>query len=195
MSARILICGFTIASYFAFAAPSDAAPGPDAQGARYPTCTQAQAYNKMLALGRAQARIMAANPSGGQTIGARISIEVSRVGQVLADKKFSEACAKYDEIAGRYDLDLKKESNGLITYEELAKDGGKRGGICSQADASKKVIDLNRQVSEKVSRGESKQDAFQQFNEDAGRLSELLYTDPSKMCASLDGLKGKYGLN
>jgi len=156
------------------------------------SCTEAQAYNKMMALSRAQARFMAL---GSETIGTEMMMESAGVGQTLADKKYDDACAKYEAIAVKYKIDLKKEALGLVTYEELAKDGGKRGGSCSQAEAHIKMMGMHQQLEDKAALGEVSRDIFTTFGKDTTKLGELMFTDPSEMCKQLDGLKGKYKLN
>lgn len=126
--------------------------------------------------------------------GAELAKATSAVGQTLADKKFAEACAQYDQIAQKFGVDLKKESEGMVTYQEILKDGGKRGGACSQADASKKMMDMHQQLEDKAAMGEVDRDIFRKFGDDTAKLTELLLTNPSEMCKKLDELKPKYGV-
>lgn len=154
-------------------------------------CSEADAYNKMMALGRVQSRLMSGKDL---RVGGELAQEVANVGQVLADKKFDQACAQYDAIAKKYNVDLQKETQGLVTFDELQKDGGKRGGECSQADASIKMMNMHQQLEDMAALGDVDRDIFRKFGDDTSKLSELLLTNPSEMCRKLDALKPKYGL-
>ena len=155
-------------------------------------CTESEAYDKMMALGRAQSRIMSSGGQAGMSVGSKLATDTAMVGQMLADKKFGEACRKYDEIAAKYKIDLTKEQDGMVTYNELAKDGGKRGGECGLAEAQKKMMGMHQQLQDQVALGDVDSNVFRQFGEDTAKLNELMFTDPSEVCRRLDGLKEKY---
>ncbi len=159
------------------------------------SCDENAAYNKMMALGRAQSRIIGSGGQAAQQTGMRITMDSASISELLAQKKFDEACAKYDAVAKKFGIDLAKESEGLVTMQELSKDGGKRGGICSQADAHIKMMNLHNQLQDKVALGDVDQDVIKRFNNDSTKFGELMYTDPSEMCRKLDTLKEKYKLN
>lgn len=157
-------------------------------------CNQTEAYNKMLALNKAQARIAAASPQSVDSAGTKLAMESAGIGQLLADQKFDEACKQYEMLAIKYGIDLKKEAKGMVTFEELAKDGGARGGECGVAEASKKMMGLHEQLQDKVALGEVSSDVFRDFGKDTEKYGELMMTNPSEVCRQLEGLKTKYKL-
>ena len=169
---------FLFASTNAFAAP----------------CTENDAMNKMLALNRAMGRMTASGNLTPDSPGVKLTQESGGASELIANKKFEEACAEYDQLATKYKIDLKKESEGLVTIEELQKDGGKRGGECSVADASKKMMEIHGQIQDQVALGDADGDALREFGKDTEPFGELMVTNPSEVCRRLDGLKAKYKL-
>lgn len=155
-------------------------------------CTESEAYNKMLALGKFQGRIITSGTAASMTIAAAISTETGAISELIAAKKFSAACAKADEVAKGFDLDLKAEQKGMVTFEELQKDGGKRGGECSLAEAAQRNMAFHGKLQEQVNAGKVDSEVFRQYNEDTKSFSELMSTDPSAVCRKLDELKAKY---
>ena len=156
------------------------------------TCNESQAYNKMLAFGRAQSRIVAEGGQVAMNLGGEMTVASGPASELIAQKKFDEACAKYEELAKKYGIDLNKEQQGMVTIEELAKDGGKRGGECGIVEAQKKMMGMHEQLQDKVALGDADQDVFRQFGEDTAKIGELMSTNPSEACRQLDALKPKY---
>lgn len=157
-------------------------------------CTQEEALNKMMAIGRAQTRLINQPDDASQMRVVKLATEVASVGQVLADKKYDEACRRYDEIAAKFDIDLKAESTGMVTIQDIKKDGGKRGGVCSQSDAHKRMMDYFGQIDDRIANRDEGQLTATRFRNDTTSLNEIMYTDPSEVCRRLDGLKEKYHL-
>ncbi len=157
-------------------------------------CDSDAAYNKMLALGAVQGRLAA---DGGETSGefaAFLGTESGKVSELIAQGKFVEACAKADEIAAKYKIDLATVQKDIITIEQLRKDGGKGSGTCSLADASKKQMELHGLLQKQVEAGKMDSDIFRRFNDDTRAFGEYLSTDPSKACKLIEDLKVKYGV-
>jgi hypothetical protein len=157
-------------------------------------CTQEQAFNKMMALGRAKQAMMSGAGSSRekQIEAADFAKEIGDVGQVLADGRYAEACKYYDAIARKYSVDMEEASKGMITMEQLAKDGGRQGGRCSQADASQKLMEITNDMTDKMALGEYPYSAFSAFMGEVEKHNDLMYTNPSAYCDTLDGLKSKY---
>lgn len=157
-------------------------------------CSEDDAMNKMMALNRAISRMMASGPMTPDSPGVKLTQESGPASELIAAKKFDEACAEYDKLAAKYKVDLKGESKGLLTMDDLRKDGGKRGGECSIADASKRMMEMHGQIQDQVALGDADGDALREFGKDTAPFGELMVTDPSEVCRQLEGLKGKYKL-
>lgn len=158
------------------------------------TCTESQAFNKMMALNRAQGRMMNGGNITANSPAVLLAKESAPIGQLMAQKKFGDACAQYDALATKYKIDLVAESKGLLTLEQLTKDGGKGNGTCSVADASKKLMGLHQQLENKAAKGDVSRDVFKTFGEDTKAVGELMVTNPTKACELLDTVKTKYQL-
>lgn len=154
-------------------------------------CTQEQALNKMMALGRAKQE---RQKKGGTGSVVNLTVDIAKVGKVLADKNYSLACQKYDQIATKHKVDLNQKMKGMVTMEEMKKDGGKGNGSCSQSDASKKMMGYMNQLEDKVALGDTDSSQIKLFSNDIGKFGDLIYTNPSQYCSKLDGLKAKYNL-
>lgn len=157
-------------------------------------CDSNQANNKLLALGSIQARLVSKGGDSGMKVSLAIAQESAPVAELIAQGKYNEACQKADEIAGRLGIDLAQEQKGMITIEQLAKDGGKGSGTCSIEDAAKKQMQIHSQLQAEVNAGRRDTDVFREFNEDTKSFGELLSTNPSKACELLDSVKTKYNL-
>ncbi len=157
-------------------------------------CDENQAYNKMLALGKAQGRIAAVPGDGGPAVAAAMGKESAIVSELIAQKEFSKACSKADELAKRFDINLDEEQKNMITIEQLKTDGGKGSGSCSIADAAKMQMEVHGMLQAKVNAGEMSSDIFRQFNTDTQGYAEMLSTDPSAACKLFEDLKEKYNL-
>lgn len=157
-------------------------------------CTQNEAFNKMMALGRANQAMLrgAGQDRAKQITAADMATEVTSVSDYLAKEKYAEACKYYDAIARKYSIDMEEAAEGMITMEELAKDGGRRGGRCSQADASKKVMEITNVINDKVAMGDVSGDVLKRFLAEAGKHNDLIYANPSAYCDEIDKIKKKY---
>ena len=162
------------------------------------TCNRDQAFNKMMALGRAQQLRMASEQSHQQMIAnADLAKETGAVGQILADGKYNEACELYNAIAEKYGIDLGAAATGMKTMADLKKDGGKGpGGTCSQADASIKLTELMESIEDLKAKGENERaDALGlAYRDELQNSSELIYTNPSALCAKLLAFKKQHKL-
>jgi capsule polysaccharide export protein KpsE/RkpR len=158
-------------------------------------CTESVAYDKMMALNRESARVVGSGAPSAMAISLQMSKETGEIAELIAAKKLNEACAKADEMAKGYNIDLKEASKGMLTYDQLAKDGGKSvGGVCSLTEAAQKQMAVHNQLQDKVNKGQAEVDVFKQFNADMAPFSEMFTSNPSEVCKQLDKLKIKYNL-
>lgn len=148
----------------------------------------------MLALHRVIGRMFADGGEGMTNFAIALQTDSAAISELVAQAKFAEACAKVDEIDKKYKLDLTKEMKGMITFEQLQKDGGKGAGTCSIADAAKRQMEVHQKLQTEVDAGRKASNIFNTFNEDTKGYGEMLTTDPSKACALFDTLERKYGL-
>lgn len=161
------------------------------------TCTKDQAMNRMMAIGRAQhERLIAATNSyeDRKNIGD-LATEIADVGAVIGEGKYNEACERYNDIAKKWNIDLKKASEGMLTMKDLKKDGGKsRGGKCSQAEASIKMNALLTKLQDMKSNGDDVEAINAEYYKTITTKSDLMSTNPSAFCDEIDGFKSLYSL-
>lgn len=157
-------------------------------------CSQDDAYNRMMALGRAQSRIIASGVKNADSISSNLTAESAAISELIAAGNFQAACNKAEEVAKGYNIDLAKELEGMVTFEQLSADGGKGSGSCSLADASKKLMEIHQLLQAQVDAGKMSSDIFRRYNDDTSKFAELMYTNPSEECKKLDELKKSYGL-
>lgn len=158
------------------------------------SCDENEAMNKMLALNSLQGRLVAKGGEGLTNFGLALGSETGIISELIAQKKYTEACQKADELEKKYDLNLAKEQEGMITYEQLVKDGGKGSGTCSVADAAQKQMELHGLLQAEVDAGRKTTEIFNRFGEDTKGVAEMYSTNPSKACELFEKLKVKYGL-
>jgi hypothetical protein len=156
-------------------------------------CTRDQAFNKMLALGRAKARFQATEGMSQRV--AVLTVDIANVGKTLGDKKYGEACQRYDEIAAKYSIDLKEMQKGLIDTAAIKKDGGKGGpGGCSQADASKKMMDTVNKLQDRAALGEGDMNDISRFMNALNPYGELMSTNPTEYCKKVAEISKQFGV-
>ena len=157
-------------------------------------CTEEQAYDKLLALGRIQARFAAASGGVGAASAAALGLETAPISELIAQKKLTEACMMADDLAKRLGANLEKEKEGMVTYGDLTKDGGKSkgSGECSIADAAQKQMMVHSKIQLQVDAGKLDSEVFKSFGQDLAKMGELMSTDPSAFCKKLDELEKKY---
>ena len=109
-------------------------------------CSESEAMNKMLAFSRVFSRIATVRGSSSVDLATQMTMESGAIHELIAAKKYGEACDKADELAKKYNLDLNAEAKGMVTFEELQKDGGKRGGECSLAEAAQRHMEFHGQL-------------------------------------------------
>lgn len=148
----------------------------------------------MLALGKVQARLYAEGGEGLTKFASSFTQETGPISELIAKQQYTEACQMAEEIAKKYKIDLAAEQEGMITIEQLTKDGGKGSGTCSIADAAKRQMELHAQLQAEVDAGRKTSDIFRQFGEDTRGYAQMLSTDPSAACKLFDDLKKKYEL-
>jgi hypothetical protein len=169
--------------------------------AAFAQCSEDQAFNKMMAFNLAwgeyqrQYSAMPMHKQGEEfpkfSSGAERSAALSAK---LAEKKWNEVCAGYDALAKEYGFNVKAASKGMITMEELKKDGGRRGGECDVGEAAKNHMGLMEKFTDKLANGEvtrQEQAAFMREWEPIGRNMQF---DPSKVCSDSRALAKKWGL-
>lgn len=156
-------------------------------------CNREQAFNKMLALGRAKARFQASEGMSQRV--ALLTVDVAEVGKTLGDKKYGEACRRYDEIAAKYNIDLAEMQKGMVDMAAAAKDGGKGGpGGCSQADASKKMMAAVHALQDRAALGEGDMQDISRFMNALNPYGELMSTNPTAYCKKIAEVSKEFGI-
>jgi len=152
------------------------------------TCTQAQAFDKMMILGSEGAKRMHAYMKGNKSI-KLLPDTVTNAGILLSEKKYTEACAIYDKVAKDYGVDLKKGAKTTLSTKELNQNGGKKGGTCALADASLRFLNVSNIL---LARGLSKQ---LEKSDLYHKASEQITDNPSKSCELTQKLAEKYNVS
>lgn len=152
-------------------------------------CDSNQATNKMLALGKVSARMAGNGGEGLANIAAALSVDSGVVSELIAQGDFSGACKRADEIEAKYKLDLASEQKGMLTIEQLTKDGGKGTGSCSISEASIKQMEIHSQIQAAIASGQKPADSINRFSDKTMKFGELLVSDPSKACELLEQVK------
>lgn len=154
-------------------------------------CDADRANNKLLALGSIQARLVSKGGESGQKLALHFAQRSAAVAELIAQKQYPEACAKADELAQEFGIkDLEEQEKGMLTIQQLRKDGGK----CSLEDASKKQMEVHGLLQAEVNAGRRSPDVFRDFNKDTASFGELLTKNPSQACELMDRVKEKYHL-
>ena len=166
-------------------------------------CTRDQAFNKMMKINQLSASIQSempldprSEPGAAQTSYERLkdfTDMMAPTGQLLADGKYTEACAIYDQIAQKFGLNMK--SSNALTMEQLRKSGGKKGpGGCDVAELARRNIKLATDFQAAYDAGKFTYERQRQFSKDSEKLNMLATSDPGAACRELDQLRAQYGL-
>ncbi len=153
------------------------------------TCTKDEAYNKMMMLGAEGGKRMQEYMKTNDSSIKLMPPALTDVGVLMEKEKYSEACAAYDKIAKEYGVDFKEASKSTLSMAELRKDGGKKGGECSLADASIRFLNVsNILLSQGLAKTLEKSDLYHQAN-------QMMVSDPSKSCQLTEQLAKKYNVS
>lgn len=152
------------------------------------TCTQDEAFDKMMILGAEGGKRMHAYMKGNKSV-KLLPDDVTNAGVLLAEKKYTEACAIYDKVAKEYGVDLKKGAKTTLSMKELKEDGGRKGGACSLADASLRFLNVSNIL---IARGLSKQ---LEKSDLYHKASEQITDNPSKSCQLTQELADKHNVS
>jgi len=152
------------------------------------TCTQDEAFNKMMILGAEGGKRMHAYMKGNKSI-KLLPDDVTNAGVLLSEQKYTEACAIYDKVAKDYGIDLKEGAKTTLSMEELKEDGGQKGGACSLEDASLRFLNVsNILVARGLSKTLEKSDLYH-------KASEQITSNPSKSCELTKKLAEEYNVS
>ena len=152
------------------------------------TCTQTEAYDKMMILGSEGAKRMHAYMKGNKSV-KLLPDAVTNAGVLLSKQKYTEACAIYDKVAKDYGVNLTKGAKTTLGMKEIKKDGGKKGGACSLGDASLRFLNVsNILVARGLSKTLEKSDLYH-------KASEQITDNPSKSCELTQKLAEQYNVS
>lgn len=154
-------------------------------------CTQEESFNMMLALQQVGQQYMEKYESMSDENPKRSTLtkeltgfqtEVSEVGILLKDEKYSEACETYEKIASKYKINLKEVMKTSPTIASLEQQG--KDGKCTMSDASIKYMNLTS-AAPKL---ESKEKKTMQ------KIRNSIVSNPALSCEESDKLIAKYSI-
>ena len=152
------------------------------------TCTETEAFDKMMILGSEGAKRMHAYMKGNKSV-KLLPDAVTNAGILLSEQKYTEACAIYDKVAKDYGVNLKKGAETTLSMKELSEDGGKKGGTCALGDASLRFINVsNILLARGLSKELEKSDLYH-------KASEQITDNPTKSCELTQKLADKYNVS
>ena len=161
-------------------------------------CTESEAFNKMMAIGRVQQAmgIEAQNDDKERTLTKMLhslNDDMQNINQAYMMKnEYDNACSAYDSVVQKYNIDMNKASDGMLTVEQLKEDGGKNGGSCSLAEASIKMMDTIGKMQKLMNDADIAMEEFEEFSSKHEKIIPLMSTEPSKYCDKLNNIAKKY---
>ena len=161
-------------------------------------CTQEEALNKMMAIGRVQQAmaIETSNDDKEKTLTKMLSnlnTDMQTINETYMLKdEYENACSAYDSVVEKYNIDMEKASKDMLTVEELKKDGGKNGGSCSIADAAIKMMGITEKMQKLMNNADIAMEEFVEFSAKHEKILPLMSTNPSKYCDELDNITKTY---
>jgi hypothetical protein len=164
-------------------------------------CNEKQAFNKMMAFNQAwmkyQQDYLALPTEQQSNEFQKFSSGAQRMGGLsakLATKEWNAVCTGYDALAKEFGFDLKQAAKGVLTIEELQKDGGRRGGSCSLADASKRFMQMQEKFLDKKANGEVSLETERAFHKACEPLGLEMTKNPSAVCTKVVTISKEFGL-
>ena len=161
-------------------------------------CTQEEALNKMMTIGKVQQTMVleTQNDDNNKTLTKNLSnlnSDMQTINETyMLKNEYDNACSAYDSIVKKYNINIEEVSKDLLTIEELKKDGGKKGGSCSLADASKKMMSSIGKMQKLMNDADIAMEEFEEFSSKHEKILPLMTTNPSKYCDELDNLIKNY---
>lgn len=159
-------------------------------------CTQEEAFNKMMAIGKIQQTMaleIKDNDKNRTTKLSNLNSDMQKINETYMMKnEYDNACSAYDSIVKKYHIEIDKVSKDVITVKELKKDGAQKGGSCSLADASTKMMDRMQKMQKLMNDADIAMEEFNEFSTKHEKILPLMATNPSKYCNELDNLTKNY---
>ena len=100
----------------------------------------------------------------------------------MMKNEYDNACSAYDSIIKKYHIEIDK----------VSKDSGQKGGSCSLADASTKMMDRMQKMQKLMNDADIAMEEFNEFSTKHEKILPLMTTNPSKYCDELDNLTKNY---
>lgn len=161
-------------------------------------CTEDEANNKRMAIERVQQAMVieSSNDDEEKTLTKMLHSLVDDMQVVnknyLVKKEYDNACREYDNIIEKYNIDMDKATDGMLTMEELKADGGKKGGSCSIVEASAKMTKSVGKMQKLMESADIAMEEFLEFNKRHEKIMPLMTTNPSSYCDQLDEIVKTY---
>ena len=153
------------------------------------TCTQDEAYNKMMILGAEGAKRMHAYMKNKNAKVTLLPDYVSKVSPFMEKEEYTKACEIYDDVAKKYGINFKKDEKITMSMKEIKEDGGRKGGVCSLGDAALRFLNVsNILLARGLAKKLEKSDLYH-------KASEEMTLHPSKSCQLTQELAEKYNVS
>lgn len=161
-------------------------------------CTEAEAFDKMMAIGRVQQALALETQNDDKekritNMLVNLNNDMQNINEsYMMKNKYANACSAYDSVVEKYNIDMDKASKDMITMEQLKKDGGKNGGSCSISDASIKMMTTVKKMQTLMNNADIAMEEFIEFSAKQEKILPLMTTNPSKFCDEFDTLAKEY---
>jgi hypothetical protein len=155
-------------------------------------CNNEEATNKRLALERATEVHFAGKRDHEIPMNMKhLAVETAKVGQIIGSGDYKAACAEYDRIAKKYNINLKEFEKSTYTLKDYEKFANDKSG-CATEELHKLGMDMVIEIDKKVVAGKLPRTVLDNYIKELSIASAYVYSDWNKYCSKMRALEKKY---